>query len=339
MIRVGINGFGRIGRAALRVAWGRNDIEVVAINDLGPAATLAHLLKYDSVFRTWNKDVSIDENHIIVDGKKLSLFTEKDPGLIPWHSVEVDVVLECTGRFTKAIDAKRHIKAGAHAVVISAPSDTAPTYLMGVNHTERKISDVVVNNASCTTNSVAPIITILNEAWGVQKAMMTTVHSLTAEQNTVDALPPALHPDLRRARAAASNIIPTSTGAAKATGKVVKGLEGKFDGIAIRVPTLDVSLSDFTVLLHKPTTVKEVNQLFIKAAQSPRWNGIVCVSNVPLVSSDFIGSTYSAIVDLPMTRVVDGDLVKVMAWYDNEWGYAARLIDLAVHVGKNINSK
>ena len=336
MIRVGINGFGRIGRAALRAAFGRNDIQVVAMNDLGAPATLAHLLKYDSVFRTWEHTVGATDHALIIDGVQIPVSAEKDPAHIPWKVHKVDVVLECTGRFTKHAEAGMHLTSGAKAVVISAPSHDAPTYVMGVNHGLHKGTEQIVNNASCTTNSVAPVIAILHEALGVKKAMMSTIHSMTAEQNVVDALPPALHPDLRRARAASVNIIPTSTGASSATGKVVQGLEGRFDGIAFRVPTLDVSLSDITALVSKPTTVEEVNELFTLAAENPRWKGIVGVSAVPLVSSDFVGSSFSAIVDLALTRVTDHDLVKVVAWYDNEWAYAARLLDLAEHIGNNI---
>ncbi|MFA4845535.1 MAG: type I glyceraldehyde-3-phosphate dehydrogenase, partial [Patescibacteria group bacterium] len=231
-------------------------------------------------------------------------------------------------------DAQKHLTAGAKKVVISAPSDEAPTFLMGVNHAACKKSDTVVNNASCTTNSVAPVAQILAESLGVKKAMMTTIHSVTAEQNLVDGLPPKGHPDLRRARSALVNMIPTSTGAAKATTKVVTSLKDKFDGIAVRVPVMDVSLTDFTFLLKKNTSVEEVNQLFRDAAKSPRWKGILGVTDEPLVSSDFIGSPFGTVVDLEMTRVVDGDLVKVLAWYDNEWGYTQRLLDLVEHVGK-----
>ena len=335
MIRLGINGFGRIGRAAFRRALEMNDIEVVAINDISSASVLAHLLKYDSVFRTLSHEVSCEGECIVVDTKRIPVFAQKDPAAIPWHRAHVDVVLECSGRFTGLAEANAHLKGGAKAVVISAPSDTAPTYLMGVNHGEYQ-EETVINNASCTTNSVAPLVAILQEALSVQKAMMTTVHSMTAEQNVIDAVPPPLHLDLRRARAASVNITPTTTGAAMATTKVLQGIDRLFDGIAIRVPTLDVSLTDLTAVVGKSTTVSEVNDIFKQAAASTRWKGIVGVSEAPLVSSDFIGSTYSAIVDLPMTRVVDGDLVKIMAWYDNEWGYAARLVELAEDVGKKI---
>ncbi|OGL94900.1 type I glyceraldehyde-3-phosphate dehydrogenase [Candidatus Uhrbacteria bacterium RIFOXYB12_FULL_58_10] len=333
MIRIAINGFGRIGRQTFRVGWGRKGMKIVAINDLTEPRILAHLLKYDSVFRTWDHEVGFDEGHLIVDGHQIPIIAETDPAMLPWKRHKVDVVIESTGRFTSKEAASAHLVAGAHRVVISAPAKNVPTVLMGVNHKTVKASDAIVNNASCTTNSIAPIAQIMTEAFGVKKAMMTTVHSVTAEQNVVDGLPPKLHPDLRRARAALVNIVPTSTGAAKATSEAVPELKGKFDGIAIRVPTLDVSLSDFTFVLKKKVTPEEINAAFKKAASSPRWKGIVGVSEVPLVSSDFIGSTFSTVVDLEMTRVVDGDLVKVLAWYDNEWGYSNRLVEMAEYVG------
>lgn len=334
MLRIAINGFGRIGRTTLRAGWDRKGLSFVAVNDLTEPKILAHLLKYDSVFRAFNHKVTAGKDHLKIDGKIIPVFTQTDPALIPWKSANVDVVVESTGRFTKLADAQKHLTAGAKKVVISAPSDEAPTFLMGVNHAACKKSDTVVNNASCTTNSVAPVAQILAESLGVKKAMMTTIHSVTAEQNLVDGLPPKGHPDLRRARSALVNMIPTSTGAAKATTKVVTSLKDKFDGIAVRVPVMDVSLTDFTFLLKKNTSVEEVNQLFRDAAKSPRWKGILGVTDEPLVSSDFIGSPFGTVVDLEMTRVVDGDLVKVLAWYDNEWGYTQRLLDLVEHVGK-----
>ena len=305
----------------------------IAINDLTEPKILAHLLKYDSVFRTWDHEVSSDEHHLIVDGQKIPIVAETEPSKLPWKQYKVDVVIESTGRFASKEAASAHLVAGARRVVISAPAKEVPTVLMGVNHKGTKATDTIVNNASCTTNSIAPVAQIMTEAFGVRKAMMTTIHSVTAEQNIVDGLPPKLHPDLRRARAALGNIVPTSTGAAKATTEAVPELRGKFDGIAIRVPTLDVSLSDFTFVVKRRVTPEEVNAAFKKAAASARWKGILGVSEVPLVSSDFIGSTYSSVVDLEMTRVVDGDLVKVLAWYDNEWGYSVRLVEMAEHVG------
>lgn len=334
MLRLAINGFGRIGRTALRVGWDRKGVEFVAVNDLTEPKILAHLLKYDSVFRTWNVPIRAGKDHLMIGKKKVIVFAEMDPSAIPWGKEKVDVVIESTGRFTKTADAEKHLQAGARKVVISAPSEDAPTFLMGVNHTACKKDVAIVNNASCTTNSVAPVAQILVEKFGVKKAMMTTIHSVTAEQNIVDGLPPKLHPDLRRARSALVNIVPTSTGAAKATTKVITSLKDKFDGIAVRVPTIDVSLTDFTFLLNQKTTVEEVNELFRASAKLPRWKGILGVTDEPLVSTDFIQSPYGTVVDLSMSRVVDGDLVKVLAWYDNEWGYCERLIDMAVHVGR-----
>lgn len=335
-LKVAINGFGRIGRCALRAGWDRKKLEFVVINDLTDPAILAHLLKYDSVHRTWPHKVEADKTNLIIDGKKIPVVAEKEPLSLPWKKYKVDVVMECTGRFAKMELAKQHLTAGAKRVVISAPAKEVPTYLMGVNHKNLKSSESVVNNASCTTNSVAPVAAIMQEAFGVKKAMMTTVHSVTAEQNLVDGLPPAMHPDLRRARSALINMVPTTTGAAKAATEAVPALKGLFDGLAVRVPSLDVSISDFTFLLKCKTTVEEINKVFKKAAASPRWKGIVGVTEVPLVSSDFIGSTFSTVVDLPLTKVVDGDLVKVMAWYDNEWGYTTRLIDMVEHIGSLI---
>ncbi len=329
-----INGFGRIGRTVFKAGFERPGVRFVAINDLTEPKILAHLLTHDSVFRTWPHKVECDAKNLIVDGIKIPVIAETDPAKLPWKEHGVDVVLECTGRFTNAEDASKHLEAGAKKVVISAPAKGVPTYLMGVNHKQCRKTDRIVNNASCTTNSIAPVAQIMEETFGVRKAMMTTVHSVTAEQNIVDGLPPKRHPDLRRARAALTNIVPTSTGAAKATAEVVPTLKGKFDGIAVRVPSLDVSLSDFTFLLKRKTTVEEVNKAFRKAAQSARWKGILEVSDVPLVSSDFVQNSCSSIVDTEMTRVVDGDLVKVLAWYDNEWGYSVRLMDIAELIGR-----
>lgn len=334
MLRIAINGFGRIGRTTLRVGWNRKNVEFVAVNDLTEPATLAHLLKYDSVFRTWNVPIKAGKDFLMIAGKKVQVFAQMDPSLIPWGKQKVDVVIESTGRFTKVVDAQKHLDAGAKKVVISAPSEDAPTFLMGVNHKEVGKNQTIINNASCTTNCVAPVAQILVEAFGVKKAMLTTIHSVTAEQNIVDGLPPKLHPDLRRARSALVNMVPTSTGAAKATTKVLTSLQNKFDGIAVRVPTIDVSLTDFTFLLNKNTTIEEVNALFRASAKLPRWKGILGVTDEPLVSTDFIQTPYATVVDLSMTRLVDGDLLKVLAWYDNEWGYCERLVDMAMHVGK-----
>ena len=334
--RVAINGFGRIGRTTFKAGWGRPGIEFVAINDLTAPNILAHLLKYDSVFRKWDHDVKSDEKNLIIDGKKIPVAAEKEPAKLPWKQYNVDAVIESTGRFTDMESAKQHITAGAKRVVISAPAKEVPTYLMGVNHDKHKASEAVINNASCTTNSIAPVAAIMQEAFGIEKTMMTTVHSVTAEQNLVDGLPPPRHPDLRRARSALINIVPTSTGAAKATTQVIPELKGLFDGMAIRVPTLDVSLSDFTFVLKKNVTAEEVNNVFKKAAASPRWKGILLASEEPIVSSDLIGSSYSSVVDLEFTRVVGGNLVKVLAWYDNEWGYSVHLVDMVLNVCRSL---
>jgi glyceraldehyde 3-phosphate dehydrogenase len=334
MIKVGINGFGRIGRNAFKAAWDKTGLEIVAINDLTDPAILAHLLKHDSVYRTWNHKVGSDKTNLIVDGKKIPVSAEKEPAKLPWGKYNVDVVIESTGRFTKMETASEHLKAGAKKVVISAPAKGVPTYLIGVNAEKMKKTDLVVNNASCTTNCIAPPAAVIEKVFGIKKAMMTTVHSVTAEQNLVDGLPPAGHPDLRRARSGLINMIPTTTGAAIATAEVIPSLAGKFDGMAIRVPSLDVSLSDFTFLLKKKTTVEEVNDAFRAAAKSKEMKGVLAVTDEPLVSSDFVGNTNSCIVDLPMTKIVDGDLLKVLAWYDNEWGYSCRLLEIVEQIGK-----
>lgn len=276
--------------------------------------------------------MNYDEKHLIVEGKKIPVFAERDPGALPWKALKVDVVLECTGIFTSEEAAMPHITAGAKRVIISAPSKGGyvPTQVIGVTKGAPKDAKIL-NNASCTTNSVAPVTAVMDEAFGIRKAFMTTIHSYTADQNLQD----GPHRDLRRARAAAQNIVPTTTGAAIATTEAIPSLKNKFDGISIRVPTLTVSLSDFTFLLKKKVTVYQVKNAFTKAAASPRWKGILEVTNEPLVSSDFIGSSASAVVDLPFTYVIDGDFIKVLAWYDNEWGYSHRLAELAVQVMKS----
>jgi glyceraldehyde 3-phosphate dehydrogenase len=330
MTRIAINGFGRIGRNTLRAGWTKKGFDVVAINDLTDAPTLAHLLKHDSTYRTWNVAVSSDANHLIVGKKKIPVIAEKDPTALPWKKLKVDVVLECTGRFTDEESASQHLTAGARHVIISAPAKdgNVPTHVIGVNEKKIPKGAHVTNNASCTTNCIAPIAAIMDSAFGIQKAMMTTIHSYTADQVLQD----GPHKDLRRARAAAQNIIPTTTGAAIATTETIPRLKGLFNGISIRVPTPCVSLSDFTFLLKKKTSVEAVNAVLKKAANNPLWKGIVEVTEEELVSSDFIGNPASAIVDLPFTQVVDGDMVKILAWYDNEWGYSNRLAEMAIRV-------
>lgn len=331
MPRIAINGFGRIGRNTLKAGWGSKGFEVVAVNDLTDAKTLAHLLKHDTTYGAWNVPVSYTANQIIVGGKKIPVVAEKDPTKLPWKAMKVDVVLECTGRFTDEKGASQHITAGAKHVIISAPAKggNVPTHVIGVNEKGAGKSRII-NNASCTTNCITPVAAVIHAAFGIKKAMMTTVHSYTADQVLQD----GPHKDLRRARSAAQNIIPTTTGAAIATTEAIPELKGLFDGLSIRVPTACVSVSDFTFLLKKKTTVEKINAALTRAAKTPRFKGILAVTNDELVSSDFIGDPHSCIVDLPCTQVVDGDMVKILAWYDNEWGYSNRLAEMAVMVGK-----
>lgn len=333
-MRIAINGFGRIGRAAFKIAMARDDMEVVALNDLAPNETLAHLLKYDTVYGKYPHAVSFDEQSITVDGKRIPVFEIKDPKMLPWKDHGVDVVLESTGRFRKADEADDHLEAGAKAVIISAPAkgEGAPTYVIGVNDALCTGEKLVMSNASCTTNCIAPPVDVLHKTFGIKKAMMTTIHAYTADQNLID----SQHKDLRRARSAAANIIPTTTGAAKATTEVIPELQGKFDGVAMRVPVAVGSLSDITMLVGRPTTKEEVNAALNKAAAGPL-KGVMETTEDPIVSSDIIGNPHSSIVDLSLTQVVDGDLVKVVAWYDNEWGYANRLVELAAKVGVCLN--
>lgn len=333
-INVAINGFGRIGRAAFKIALTKSKVKVVAINDLMPTDVLAHLLKYDTVFGVYEGNVSYDANNLIVNGKKYLVTAEKDPTLLPWKKLGVEVVLECTGRFTKKDDANLHIKAGAKKVILSAPGKggEVPTYVIGVN-AKNKVKESIISNASCTTNCISPVANVMVETFGVEKAMMTTIHSYTAEQNLVDGPPPSMHKDMRRARAAAQNMVPTTTGAALATTEAITELKGKFDGLSIRVPTPCVSLADFTFILKKKQVTKdEVNSVLTKAAAKHQYKGILTVTNQPLVSSDFIGNPASVIVDLALTQVVAGNMVKVVGWYDNEWGYSNRLVEMVEKV-------
>ena len=332
--KIAINGFGRIGRNAFKLAFERDDIEVVAINDLTDTKTLAHLLKHDSTYGTYHYDVSYDENSIFVDGKQIRVLAEKDPALLPWGEFGVDVAIEATGLFVQPDKARAHINAGAKKVVISAPAkgEGAKFIVLGVNEHELTREDDIISNASCTTNCIAPVMAILEREFGIEKSLMTTIHSYTASQRILDA--PAK--DLREARSAAENIVPTTTGAAIATAKVIPSLVGKFDGLSVRVPTAVVSLSDITAVLKRNTTKEEINEVFKHAAADPFYQGILTVTEEPLVSTDFKGNSHSTIVDLELTNVVGGNLVKVVAWYDNEWGYSNRLVEITADVAANI---
>ena len=332
MTKIAINGFGRIGRNAFKIAFERDDLEIVALNDLTDAKTLAHLLKHDSSYGTYDREVEADDENIIVDGKKIRVYSETDPKNLPWKDLGVDVVIESTGFFTDPAKARAHIEAGARKVVISAPAkgEGAKTVVLGVNEDVVTADDQILSNASCTTNCIAPVMKVLEDNFGVEKAMMTTVHSYTASQRLQDA--PAK--DLREARAAAENIVPTTTGASKATALTIPSLKDKFNGLSVRVPSPVVSLSDITAVLKRDTTVEEINEVFKHAAKDPYYEGILGVTEEELVSTDFRGSAYSSIVDLPLTDVVGGNLVKVVAWYDNEWGYSNRLVELTADFGR-----
>jgi glyceraldehyde 3-phosphate dehydrogenase len=334
-IRVGINGFGRIGRQVLRASRLQEvaDIEFVAVNDLTDTKTLAHLFKYDSVHRTYPGEVFAEDGSISVDGHEIRVFAEKDPAALPWKDLGVDLVLESTGRFTNADAAKKHVDGGAKKVIISAPAKGEDiTIVMGVNETKYDAAKhTIISNASCTTNCLVPMVKVVKDAFGFVRGSMTTIHSYTNDQQILD-LP---HKDLRRARAAAMSIIPTTTGAAKATSLVMPELKGKIDGISIRVPTPDVSLTDLVVVVEKAVSVADVNAAFKAAAEGPM-SGIMAYTDEELVSSDYIGDPHSCIFDSKCTNVVDGTLIKVSGWYDNEWGYASRCVDLLRYVGARL---
>lgn len=333
-IRIAINGFGRIGRNAFKAGNGNPRLEFIAVNDLTDAETLAHLLQHDTVFGSFEKKVKAKGSDLLVDGKLIKVLAEKEPSKLPWKDLNIDVVLECTGRFASPEGAQQHIAAGARKVIVSAPvkGGTVPTYVLGAN-ADRYRNEQIINNASCTTNCISPVASVIHEQFGIKKALMSTVHAVTAEQNLVDGPPPGLKKgDLRRARGAYQNIIPTTTGAAIATTETIPELKGLFDGIAIRVPVPDVSLTDFVFLLKKKTTAEELNAVLSAASKDKRYKGILGVTTEPVVSSDFIKSSYSAVVDLSMTKVIDGDFVKVIAWYDNEWGYSCRLVEMALTI-------
>jgi len=334
--RLAINGFGRIGRNAFKIAFERADLEIVAINDLTDNKTLAYLLKHDSNYGTYGHEVIANEEGFTVDGKQVKVLSEKDPAALPWGDMAIDVVIESTGFFTDKDGASKHIQAGAKRVVISGPtkSEGVDTIVLGANDDKVENATEVVSNASCTTNSLGAVMAVLDSEFGVEKSMLTTVHSYTASQ----ALQDAPKKDLREGRNAAENMVPTTTGAAIAVTKTLPQLEGKFDGVSVRVPTPVVSISDVTALLSKDVTVEEVNEAFKKAASQPYYQGILGVSDEPLVSSDYVGNSHSGTVDLPLTKVVGGNLIKVMVWYDNEWGYSNRLVELVADIGKTLQA-
>jgi glyceraldehyde 3-phosphate dehydrogenase len=331
--KVGINGFGRIGRMVFRAAYRRDDVELLALNDITDPNTLAHLLKYDSVHGVLKAEVKVEGNNIMVGGKGTRIISEKDPGRIPWKDLDVDIVLECTGLFRDRSQASKHLDAGAKKVIISAPAtDPDITLVIGVNHKDYDPkAHHIISNASCTTNSLAPICKVLLDRFGIEKGLMTTIHSYTTDQRLLD-FP---HKDLRRARAAAISMVPTTTGAAKAVSLVIPELAGKMNGMALRVPTPNVSLTDLVVQLSRPASAQEVNKAFEEASKGSM-KGIIEYCVEPLVSTDYIGITASTVVDALSTISIGGDMVKVLAWYDNEFGYANRLVDLAVYVAKGL---
>lgn len=334
MVRLAINGFGRIGRCAFKIAFERRDAEIVAINSLGEPSTFAHLLKYDSAYGVYDHEVSYDDRHIIVDGVKILFLNEPEPMRLPWDKLKIDAVMECTGRFTNPADARAHIKAGARKVIISAPATGpgAKTVVLGVNEEVVTADDEILSCASCTTNCIAPVMKVLEDNFGIEKAMMTTVHSYTASQKLVD----DVAKDVREARAAAVNIVPTTTGASKAAALTIPSLEDRFNGLSVRVPSLVVSLADITAVVKREVTKEEINEVLEKASREPYYEGILDVTHDQLVSSDFRGNSHSSIVDLPLTDVVGGNLIKVIVWYDNEWGYSNRLVELSVDFGREL---
>jgi glyceraldehyde 3-phosphate dehydrogenase len=337
-IKVAINGFGRIGRAFLKIAWDRSEIDIVAVNDLGSVDNFAYLLKHDTVYRNWNHNVEVSGTDLVVDGKIIKFISEKDTTKLPWKDLGIDVVVESTGLFTSYDKAKFHIDDGAKKVVISAPSKGAEgtvageTILLGVNEDKFGTCDIT-SNASCTTNAASPLIAIMHETLGIEKAILNTVHGYTASQSLVDG---PSKKDLREGRAAAQNIVPSSTGAATAVTEAFPELKGLFDGISIRVPVPAGSIVDVTFISKKDTTAEEVNNILKKASGDPRWDKIFAVTDEPLVSSDILGNSHASIADLAMTRVVGGNLVKVMGWYDNEMGYTYTLVDHVIKTGQTI---
>ncbi len=336
--RVAINGFGRIGRNAFKVAFERSDIEIVAINDLTAPETLAHLLKHDTNYGAYGKEVGHNDKGIIVDGKHITVFAERDPAMLPWAEQKIDVVIESTGFFVDPAKAKAHIEAGAKKVVLSAPAkgEGATTIVLGVNEDGLEEATDIISNASCTTNCITPVMAVIEANFGIDKAMMTTVHSYTASQVLQDG-PGAK--DKREMRSAAENIVPTTTGASIAAGLAMPALQGIFGGMSVRVPTPVVSLSDFVIITKRSVSVEEVNEAFKKAAKEPYYQGILDATEEQLVSSDYIGNSHSAIVDLKLTAVVAGTMLKVVAWYDNEWGYSNRLVEVVADTGRLLHKK
>ncbi len=331
-MNIAINGFGRIGRAVFKALLDKPGVSIVAINDLTDTKTLAHLLKYDSCYGIYDTKISFTKNSLIVGGKIYPILAEKEPTALPWAKLKVDVVIESTGRFTDRDQAKAHITAGAKKVLLSAPGkgDDIKTYVIGINEDKIKKADQIISMASCTTNCLGPVTDLLRRSYGIEKAIMTTIHSYTADQNLVD----GPHKDLRRARAANLSMIPTTTGAAIAVTKTIPTLAGRFDGLSVRVPTPVGSLCDAVYVLKKKVTAKDVNKLFQKASQSSKYRGIITVTDEPLVSADIVGNPASSIIDLALTTVIDGNLLKVISWYDNEWGYSNRLADLCLYIGR-----
>lgn len=335
--KIAINGFGRIGRNAFKIAFERSDLEIVAINDPSEVKTLAHLLTHDTNYGKYEKKVEAKDGDLVVDGKHIKVFGEREPEKLPWKDLNIDVVVECTGFFTKKEGAQLHIESGAKKVIISAPSKSkdVDTIVIGANDDKLKSASDIISNGSCTTNSIAAVMSILDEAFGIEKAMLTTVHSYTQSQRLLD----SAAKDLREGRNAADNLVPTSTGAAIAVGLTVPQVQGKFDGMSIRVPTPVVSISDLTILFKKDVTKEGINDLFKKSASDPYYQGIVGISDEPLVSSDYVGNSHSGVVDLLLTNVVAGNMAKVVVWYDNEWGYANRLVELVADAGKLLHNK
>lgn len=331
MLNIGINGFGRIGRQTFRILLGNNAVRVVAINDLTDSATLAHLLKYDSLYGELDRQVAIEGDNMVVDGRQFRVWAEREPSAIPWGELGVDLVIEATGKFRTHPDASRHLQGGAKRVIVTTPvNDADLVVVMGINeHLYDPRRHRILSNASCTTNGLAPVVKVLHERFGIVRGLMNTTHSYTNDQNLLD-LP---HPDLRRARAANLNIIPTTTGAARVIGKLIPDLEGLVDGFAVRVPTATVSMVDFVCEVRRETSAREVNNALREAAEN-QLKGILGYSSVPLVSMDYRGTSYSSVVDSLLTMVVDGRMVRVVAWYDNEWGYSSRVADLAAYVAK-----